>query len=199
MSVAVIGRAASGEAASAAAAAARRSMGLDHAAGVAKPRRACKGLERAPRDPGDFALHMLVDHLRQMLVEPLLEHRPQHLADHVLERIDRGGAAGTSRRRSAAARAPGGSARRHARRPAAGRDRRAAPAARRARARPRPLLDVLGQRLVFVGRRRRLLARSSFSSAITFLIDARMSSIEGSRPGDCMARAIAYCCGEVTP
>ena len=41
--------------------------------------------------------------------------------------------------------------------------------------------------------------RSSFSSAITFLIDARMSSIEGSRPGDCMARAIAYCCGGVTP
>ena len=31
---------------------------------------------------------MLVDHLRQMLVEPLLEHWLQHLADHVLERID---------------------------------------------------------------------------------------------------------------
>ena len=30
--------------------------------------------------------------------------------------------------------------------------------------------------------------RSSFSSAITFLIDARMSSIEGSRPGDCMGK-----------
>ena len=32
--------------------------------------------------------------------------------------------------------------------------------------------------------------RSSFSSAITFLIDASMSSIEGSR--DAMARDIAY-------
>jgi len=36
---------------------------------------------------------MLVDHLGQMLVEPLLENRPEHLAHHVLERIDlrRGG------------------------------------------------------------------------------------------------------------
>ena len=39
--------------------------------------------------------------------------------------------------------------------------------------------------------------RSSFSSAITFLIDARMSSIDGSR--DAMAGDIAYCCGGVTP
>ena len=41
--------------------------------------------------------------------------------------------------------------------------------------------------------------RSSFSSAITFLIEARMSSIEGSRPGDCIRPLYIYWGGGVTP
>src|SRR4051812_49285889 len=41
--------------------------------------------------------------------------------------------------------------------------------------------------------------RKSFSSAITFLIDARMSSIDGSRPPDCITGDIAYWRGGVTP
>ena len=32
---------------------------------------------------------MLVDDARQMVVEPLLEDRPEHLAEHLLERVDR--------------------------------------------------------------------------------------------------------------
>ena len=43
-----------------------------------------------PRNPRNLALHMLVDHRGQMLVEPLLEQRAEHLADHVLERIAHG-------------------------------------------------------------------------------------------------------------
>ena len=114
------------------------------ARGVAKASGAAavaRTLERPPGNAGDFALHMLVDHLRQMLVEPLLEDRPEHLAHHVLERVDRAAAAGTWRRPSAVARAPGGCARRLPRRAAAGRGRPAARAARRARARPRRRFD----------------------------------------------------------
>ena len=45
-------------------------------------------LKRFAGNPRNLALHMFVDHLRQMLVEPLLEDRTKHLADHVLERVD---------------------------------------------------------------------------------------------------------------
>src|ERR1700752_1257764 len=81
MSVAVMGRAESGEAANAAAAAARRSeaRGISRAYKRRPPAQA--GLQLPPLNPGDLALYMLVHHLRQMLVEPLLEDRPEHLPD----------------------------------------------------------------------------------------------------------------------
>src|SRR5947209_18134435 len=45
-------------------------------------------LKRLARDPGNLALYMVFDDSRQMLIEPLLEDRLQHLADHFLQRVD---------------------------------------------------------------------------------------------------------------
>src|SRR5438309_675583 len=89
MSVAIIGRAWAAAAAKAAAAA-RRGIDLDMAQAY-QSRAGTQGLQRATRNSGNFALHMLVDHMRQMVVEPLLEHRAEHFADDFLERIYRGG------------------------------------------------------------------------------------------------------------
>src|SRR3954465_8403763 len=88
MSVAVRGRACAEEAASAAAAAAKRSLGWIISDRRSKAAAAGKELQWAPRDPRNLALHMLVHHLRKMLVEPLLQHRPKHPADDLLERVD---------------------------------------------------------------------------------------------------------------
>ena len=46
---------------------------------------AYRRIRAAAGDAGDLARHQLLDDRRQMLVEPLLEHRLQHLADHRLE------------------------------------------------------------------------------------------------------------------
>ena len=50
-------------------------------------RDAAESLERAPGDPRNLALHMLVDESGKMVVQPLLEDGSEHLADHFLERI----------------------------------------------------------------------------------------------------------------
>ena len=48
-------------------------------------------LETAAGDPGNLAGDELLDDPGQMLVEPFLEHRPQHLAHHGFERAGIGG------------------------------------------------------------------------------------------------------------
>src|SRR4051794_33876486 len=55
-------------------------------------------------DPGDLAGDELLDELREVPVEPVLEHRPQHLPDHRLERT----VAGRSAVRPVAKRGEGG-------------------------------------------------------------------------------------------
>src|SRR5687768_6993498 len=43
-------------------------------------------LKRLAGDPGDFAGDHLLHHLREAVVEPVLEHRAEHLADDRLQR-----------------------------------------------------------------------------------------------------------------
>src|SRR5690348_1379515 len=49
--------------------------------------RGCEKLERLAGDPGDLAGDESLDHVGEMAVEPVLEHRPQHLADRRAQRI----------------------------------------------------------------------------------------------------------------
>ena len=144
-------------------------------------------LQRAPGDPRNLALNMLVDHLRQILVEPGLEDGPQHFPDHLFERVDlRGGGNGRCDRLELLERLPALSGDLFV-------DQRRAEVSWR-----RKHLAELEHILIGRGSSGsgsssmtstgRGAVRKPFSSAITFLIDARMSSIEGSRPGDCMRR-----------
>lgn len=142
---------------------------------------------------------MLVDHLRQMLVEPLLEHRPEHPANDLLKRINsrrrwnrRSNRLELLERLSALAgrllvnqrgpRSMGGASGWSSSRTSSS----APPISSGSGSSSSESTDWAEP-------------RNSFSSAITFLIEARMSSIEGSRPGDCMRADIAYWGGGVTP
>src|SRR3546814_15614404 len=40
-----------------------------------------------PRDPRDLARHHLLDQFGQMRVEPVAQHRAEHVLDHALERV----------------------------------------------------------------------------------------------------------------
>src|SRR5438067_13608547 len=44
-------------------------------------------LQRPARDPRNLPLHMFVDDPGKMLLKPVLEHRPEHFADHLFERV----------------------------------------------------------------------------------------------------------------
>src|SRR5207237_2405624 len=99
-SVAVIGRAKAAGAWTRASAARLASMSffmrrrVSIAAGVGARRewdRSRLRLDIPPGQPRDLAGHQFLDDLGQALIEPVLEHRLQHLADHRLERACIGG------------------------------------------------------------------------------------------------------------
>ena len=98
ISVAVIGRASAGVAANTAAAAtAARVLCLIMARTLAEGgahaillRGDRDDLDRFPRNAMNLALYMFVHDPRQIVVEPLLEDRTEHLADQFLERIGGG-------------------------------------------------------------------------------------------------------------
>ena len=158
---------------------------LDHGADASRGRSRASNTGRVRAglsgDPADFAPDMLVDDVRQMLVEPLLEDRAEHFADHFLERIDGGhrrrrggGDAGQLLEPLAAASAP-------PRRATAGRGRSAARARSSTTSSSSSTSSSACRSSGARRRRRRRRGANSFSSAITRLIEARMSSIDGSR------------------